>query len=89
MRLQCAVVWEVFVKPDLPLLARPLAAAVNACKSSRVALMQRVDKRIASLTVVHGDARTPVTLSEDRYSFRVPVYKKGLPDAARVRFRYD
>lgn len=89
MRLQCEVVWEAFIKPELPLLARPVAAAVNACTSSRFGMFQRLDKRIASAAVDTGTTEKPVQLSKDRYSFRAPVYDKSLPNSARVRFRFD
>lgn len=89
MRLQCEVTWAAFVKPELPLIVRGLAAAVNACRTRNVALLQQVDKRITSAEVVSGLSSTPIKLQRAGMSYQYPGSDKHLPNEARVRFHYN
>ena len=89
MRLSCEITWAAIVKPSLPFLVRGLAAAVPACRTSRVAMFVTGDRRIANASAVAGTKVVPLELSADRRDWRYPGYEKTLPNNARVRFRYE
>lgn len=89
MRLQCEVTWAAFVRPELPLVVRVPLAAVSPCRTSNFALLQSVDRRIASAEVVSGSSSTPIKLQKAGMSYQYPGSDKRLPNSARVRFRYD
>ena len=89
MRLSCEITWAAIVKPSLPFLLRGLAAAVPACRTSRVAMFVTGERRIADASVTAGRKLAALELSADRKEWRYPGYDKRLPNGARVRFRYE
>lgn len=89
MRLECQVAWSAFVTPELPLLLRRAAAAVNVCRRSDFAFFRSVNQPIKSALITAGASVTPVKLGANGASFRYPGYDKRLPNDARVRFVYN
>lgn len=88
LRLECEVSWAI-TREALGDMAGAFVAAPESCKSARGTIYATSARRIREATVMTGAFALPVALSPGGRRYRLPAADKRLPDAARVRFRFD
>ena len=86
LRLECEVGWAIARQS---IAVGQFTDVAGTCKSGQLEFYANTHRRIADARVVAGSIARPVMLSPDRYSYRLPVADRTLPNSARVRFRFD
>lgn len=91
LRLECQVVVAV-AKKNMNLMERAFAATVfggtDWCKSPRMEMGTRTTRKVASATLVSGERRVALKLSDDGFGYSTPPESEGFPNDALVEVKY-
>ncbi|MFM9853157.1 MAG: hypothetical protein ACKVOJ_10190 [Sphingomonadaceae bacterium] len=84
VRLTCQIGWAYY-KSEIPIIFRAGFGLIGGCNSKRIALLNRLPKPLASVTMSDRGKTVPLPINPKfPNAYRVPIYDKKLSNDARI-----